>query len=188
MSYLETNGAGQAPPADGPGMFAELCGRIDLSIGAVSDLTRELRRPKKPRPLPAPVFGRVRASGVYPSSGVLALVFDQPGPEQGKFWYARSITVGGVNPTTTANGRADIYVSAMIPAQGITLAALGLADWRDFAATLPDVSFYGRGEFPMRHNENLITVISSGTAGQQYVAVCQFEEYQEGVVGEAWDI
>jgi hypothetical protein len=173
---------------DGPGPLAELCARIDLSIGAVSDLTQALKRPKKPAPLPQPVFGRVRASGLAVTATPLVLTFDQPGPVEGKFWYIRSITIGGLSPTTTAAGRADVYATAMLPNASLTLAALGLADWRDQAATLPSVAFYARGALPLRMNENLVVVISNGTNGQGYVAVAQFEEYQEGSMALDWDV
>lgn len=168
--------------------IAELCAKIDLTIGGVGELTRELRRPRKPRIPAQPVFGRVRASGIMPSVGPLILTFDQPGPEQGYFWYVRSIVIGGTDPSVVAAGTADIYVSAMLPNSSLTLAALGLADWRDHQATLPSVSFYSRGALPLRLNENLSIVVSGGTATHQYVAACQFEQYEEGSVKESWSV
>lgn len=171
------------------GLIADLCAKLELHVGVVEGLTRELRRPK-PRYVPAqPVFGRIRASGVVPSSGPLILNFDQPGPEQGFFWFVRSIVIGGLSPSITAMGAADVYVTAMLPNAAVTLAGLGLSDWRDHAATLPAVStFYSRGSLPLRMNENLVVIITGGTAGQQYVAAAQFEQYQEGNVRESWSV
>ncbi|MGH7484541.1 MAG: hypothetical protein ACREMY_02910, partial [bacterium] len=88
-----------------------------------------------------------------------------------------------------AQGKAFIYVTAMSGSnQVLTLAQLGLSDWRDQAATLPNVAFYSRGALPLRLNENLAIVITGGTAAQQYVAAAQIEEYQEAATPQAWDI
>ncbi|MGH7485252.1 MAG: hypothetical protein ACREMY_06545, partial [bacterium] len=89
---------------DGPGIFADLCAKLDLQIGSVDKLANRLSKPRKNLPPPQPVFGRVRASGAFPSSGSLVLRFDQPGPEIGKFWYVRSIVIGGLDPSVTAQG------------------------------------------------------------------------------------
>lgn len=168
------------------GIFAALCAKLDLSIGATDKLTSQLAKPRKRQPPAQPVFGRVRASGFASSAGFVVLKFDQAGPKQGYFWYIRSIVVGGLSPTTTAAGRADVYVVAGGTPQGSSLASLGLSDWRDQSATLPNVAFYGVGEMPLRHNEDLYIIISNGTGDQQYVAAAQFEQYEEAASRQEW--
>lgn len=181
MNGPETNG--------GPGVFVELAAKLDAHIGAIHDLSKELRRPRRPLPPAQPVFGRVRASVVVGSSGVAVLRFDQSGPTQGYFWYVRSLVIGGLSPSTVAAGTADVYVVAGgSVAEIATLAGLGLSDWRDHSASLPSVTFYGRGELPLRFNEHLSIVLSGATNGQQYVAAAQFEQYQEGSVKEDWAV
>lgn len=174
---------------NGAGGFVELAARIDAHIGAIHDLSRELRKPRRPLVPVQPVFGRSRASVTVGSSGVAVLRFDQAGPTQGYFWYVRSIVVGGLTPTTTAAGRADVYVVAGHSVEEIgTLAGVGLSDWRDQAATLPSVAFYGRGELPLRFNERLSIVLSNATNGQQYVAAVQFEQIEEAASKQTWDL
>jgi hypothetical protein len=173
----------EAGPGHGGG-FAELCAKLDLHIGSTEKLARQLRR----RPPAQPVLGRTVATGIFATAVPLILKFPLPGPDQGHFWFVRSVTIGGLTPTTTAAGRADIFVSATNLQAQPSLAAMGLGDWRDFAATLPDASFYGRGEMPLRLNEELFVVITGATNAQQYVAAVQFEDYEEAATAQAWDL
>lgn len=167
----------------GSGLAADLCGRLDLQIGSVTNLARAVAERAR-RPPAQPVFGRVATSGVAATGSSLILTFPLKGPDQGHFWYVRSIVVGGLSPTVAAAGRADIYVSAATLHS--PLASIGLADWRDERVSLPDVAFYGRGELPLRLNEELIVIVTGGTNGQVYVAAAQFEDFEEGVVPEGW--
>lgn len=172
--------------AEQSGLFADLCAKIDITVGSVDKLTAALNKPKR-RPPAQPVFGRVASSGVFSSAaGELILAFPIKGPDQGHFWYIRSIVIGGLDPTVTATGRADVFVSALNLQALTSIAAIGLADWRDTALTLPDISFYGRGEIPLRLNEELFVVITGATNGQQYVAAVQFEDYEEGATQQEW--
>jgi hypothetical protein len=98
----------------------------------------------------------------------------------------RSVAIGGLSPTVTATGRADVYVSAA-NAGVLTLASFGLSDWRDQSITLPNIAFYGRGELPLRLNEEIVVIISNGTNAQQYVATVQFEDFEEAASRQAWD-
>lgn len=175
-----------APSDQDAGMFAELCAKIDLHIGSTDRLAQTLEKQRR-RPLAQPVFGRTAASGVAPASGILVLGFPLAGPDQGHFWYVRSIIIAGLSPTTTAAGRADVYVSSSALVSQASLAAIGSSDWRDVSLTMPNIAFYGRGEFPLRLNEKLFVVISNGTSGQGYVAAAQFEDFEEGSSRESWD-
>src|SRR5262245_57631257 len=98
-------------PTDGAGLFADLAAKIDLHVGSVDKLSRQLRADRR-RPLAQPVFGRTASSGTFATGVPLILRFPLAGPDQGHFWYIRSIVVGGLSPTTTAAGRADVYVSS----------------------------------------------------------------------------
>jgi hypothetical protein len=172
-------------PAPAGGLMADLLAKFDLHIGATDRLVEHLRRKRPPA---QPVFGRTAATGLFVTATPLILRFPLPGPDQGHFWYVRSIVIGGLSPTVTAAGRADIFVSASNLLSQPSLAAIGLADWRDQAATLPDVSFYGEGELPLRLNEELFVVITGGTNGQQYVAAAQFVDYEESAAQEGWSL
>lgn len=171
------------------GLLADLCVKIDLQVGAVDKLADAERRRRMVSAQPQPALIRTRASASASAAGIAVLRFDLAGPDQGHLWFVRSLVIGGLSPTVTAAGRADVYVTAgsSVPALG-SLAALGLSDWRDQAATLPDISFYGRGELPLRLNEELFVVISNGTTAQQYVAVAQVEDFREAALREEWGL
>jgi hypothetical protein len=174
-------------PADvGSGIVADLCAKIDLHVGSVERLSKTLERQRRTPPA-QPVFGRTAAAGVFATGAALILTFPLKGPDLGHFWYVRSIAIGGLSPTVAAAGRADVYVSAA-NAGVLTLASFGLGDWRDQTLGLPNVAFYGRGELPLRLNEEIVVVVSNGTNAQQYVATVQFEDYAEAASRQAWDL
>lgn len=170
------------------GLLAGLAAKLDLHIGSVSKLTRQVAKGMA-KPPAQPVFGRTAATGVVPTGGFLVLRFAQAGPDQGHFWYVRNIVIGGTDPSVTAAGKADVYVSATGLSSQPGLSSLGLSDWRDHYASLPVVSaFYGRGVMPLRLNEELFVVLTGATVGQVYVAAAQYEDYEEGAVGESWSV
>lgn len=173
-------------PATG-GALAELGAKIDLHIGSVDKLADTLAKQRR-RPPAQPVFGRVIATGIVPASGFLVLRFPLKGPDQGHFWYVRQLVIGGATRATTAAGSADVFVSATDLTSQPSLAAIGLSDERDFALTLPKNAFYGRGELPLRLNEELFVAISGGTPAQQYTAALSFEDFEESAVRQAWDL
>lgn len=168
------------------GLVAELCAKLDLHIGSTDKLAKAVARQKPPS---QPVFGRTAGAGLFVTGLPLVISFPLKGPDQGHFWYVRSIVVGGLSPTVAAAGRADVYISAA-GLGGVTpsLAAIGLADWRDQSIALPNVSFYGTGEMPLRLNEELFVVVTGGTNGQQYVAAVQFEDYEEAARKQDWSM
>lgn len=173
---------------NGPGVLLELCAKLDAHITAVHDLSKELRKPPpKPKKPQQPSFIRVRGSATATAAGLAIITFDLKGPDQGHWWAVRSIVIGGSTVSTSAMGTADVFVTAM-SGPTTTIANMGLADWRDHAATLPDVSFYGRGELPLRLNEELLVIVSGGTSGQQYVAAAQVEDYEEAADIQTWSL
>jgi hypothetical protein len=168
--------------------LVDLAAKIDLHIGTTKKLADKLVQAAN-RPLPQPVFGRVATSGLAPASGPLILKFPLAGPDQGHFWYIRSITVGGLAVGTAAAGTADVFISAADLRSITSLAAIGLADWRDHFTSLPVVSqFYGTGSMPLRFNEEIYIAVSGGTSGQMYVASCQFQDYEEGRMALDWGV
>lgn len=178
--------AGNGIEAEVSGAIAGLGAKLDLSIGSIDKLGNRLERQLKKIPA-QPVFGRVRGTAIADSSGFALIRFDQPGPTQGFFWYVRSLSIGGLSPSVTAAGSADVYVIAgQPPAQADDLLSLGLSDWRDRATTLPSPAFYGSGELVLRMNENLYVIVTGGTNLQQYVAAASIEIYEEAAIRQAW--
>lgn len=146
-------------------------------------------------PIDRPLVG----SGAYPSTGIMA--FDLGGPDMGRRWLLRRIAVGGTTPTTTTAGRADVFVSAVPPIDPVTggtggsgvltgtaLRAGCLADWRDQATSLPQVSGYTSRTIVVGPNESLWVVISSGTASQQYVCNAGVMETMESAATQSYDL
>lgn len=170
------------------GLFADLCAKIDLQIGSVTKLTKTVGDAAR-KPPAQPSLIHLAGVRTADATGLAVIRFGLRGPDLGHFWYVRNITVGGLSPTVTAAGRCDVYVIAGgTPMNGAGLTALGLADWRDESLTLPNVAFYGRGELPLRRGETIFLVVSGGTAGQQYAASGQIEDYEEAPIRQGWEM
>jgi hypothetical protein len=133
-----------------------------------------------------PVFNQTQDSVIITAGGfgVIRLA----GPDQGHFWYVRRVVIGGVTPTTVAAGRGDLFVSAADHRSKTALNQFALTDWRDQALALPSITVYNRGGLNMRLNEELYVAISGATVAQQYIAVCQFEDYEEAAVRQEWAV
>lgn len=170
---------------NGGNTLAELVAKIDVHIGSVDKLAEKITQRRPPA---QPVFGRVTTTGLFVAGAVTILRFPLRGPDQGHFWYVRSLIVGGLAPTTTAAGRCDVFVSGADLRELQTLAAIGMGDWRDQSTFLPNIAFYGRGELELRSHEKLFVAISDGTDGQAYVASMSFEDYEEGAVRQGWSL
>lgn len=132
----------------------------------------------------APVTARIPFGGACNGAGFGIFGIDI-GPAMGSFWYILSCAVsGGVPGTAVAGARADLYVSAANPGAGATTLAtvastLGTSDWTDQYAALPNIAFYGRGQMPLRLNEQLFVVVSGAPANQPITCAIRIEEYQE---------
>lgn len=143
---------------------------------------------------PQPIEDIRRNSATFSSSGVLGL--SMGGPEQGRVWRVRSIAVGGVTPTTTEAGRADVFVAnapvqlfAGGPASGsqpgadgvvfaTALAPGSLNNWRDQTTVLPNVAFYGLGDLSVHAGEQLWVVFSSGTSTDVLFANARIDDFE----------
>lgn len=170
------------------GLIADLAAKFDFHIGSLSKAAKAMAAATR-RPPAQPVFGRIATTGTAPASGILVLRFPLAGPDQGHFWYVRQLVVGGLTRTTAAAGSVDVFVSATSTLSALgSLAAIGIADERDFSAAMPNNAFYGRGELALRFNEELFVVVSGGTSGQAYVAAASFEDFEEAGVREEWSV
>lgn len=170
------------------GLVADLCAKLDLHIGSTEKLQRSMARTLQ-KPPAQPVFGRSAGIAAFVTGASAVIDISQNGPDQGHFWYIRSIVVGGLNPSLAVTGRGDIYISSTDLSRIPSLAAIGLGDWRDWADMTPGVAqiaFYGRGEMCLRCSEKVFVVISNGTNGQQYVATVAYEDYEEGASKQEW--
>lgn len=146
------------------------------------DMTEERILSELPKPLPQPVQSRAVGSAVavpVPGGAGFAVI-DCGGPSRGHAWQVLSIAIGGLSTLTTASGRADIFISTMDFRLFATLEAPGLSDWRDFSTALPNVAFYDKDQMYLRGPEHLYVVISSATAGQEYVAAATLTDLQDG--------
>ena len=148
--------------------------KLDQYLQLASDIPRDIK---------------VVVSGVCPTPTVafsLKSAVGGIGPEAGEVWVLRRIAVGGITPTTTATGRADIYMSGQDPTAGGSLPFTG--DWIDQATTLPLTAGYSNRQCVLRSNDNLFVVITNGLQAQQYVANLQFSVYREGTIQPELDI
>lgn len=171
--------------SSGSGFFANLIGSLNIGFGNVVSELQKTRRSIVP-PV-APVFGR-KAQPVQLSAAGFGIVRLE-GPDQGHYWYIRGITVAGNNdPSVVVTGRADVFVSASDLRNNQSLAQIGLADWRDFTAVIPNVAPYSKGEITLRFNEELYIVFSGGTANATYFAACNFQDFQESNDAQSWSI
>jgi hypothetical protein len=141
---------------------------IGLSIGESIDAqTRSWSQLMARLQHSTPIFKRLSASGVYPASGDLVLVFGTP--DQGTIWEVKNVVIGGADFNTSATGSAGLYVGAFVPQQNAPNPG-GITNGVDYSTTLPKVATYSAGQVVVNDQEYLYAVIFSGTATQQYAA------------------
>lgn len=126
-----------------------------------------------------PASVRLWANAIIPSPTTRTGI-NLGGPDPGFYWLVRRLIVGGVAWKTAAAGTAEIYITGLSGGQGgaVTgpiISALALSDMVDQAPSLPNKAYYSNQQFMIQEQENLMVVIDSGTAAQQYVATCQIE-------------
>ncbi len=140
--------------------------KLDANLDAQRRLIRRLDAT-------TPIMHRPTVSGVCPTP-TASFALDLGTPSQGTFWEVRKVVVGGLELTTTAAGSAGLYLSGSPTVNGA-----GLNNAEDYAASLPNVGYYGAGALYVRPNEHLFVVVFGGTAGQTYVANAFARIYQE---------
>lgn len=139
-----------------------------------------------------PVLGKVTFSMVCNAAGFGIFNSNQMqlnGPDQGHIWYVRRIGVQGTIIGTTVTGRFDVFVMASsMPSFYTTLNQMPVGEWQDGSSSIPNNAFYGRGQMPLRFNENLIFVVSGAPNGQQISGQFVFEDFQEAAIGQDWSV
>ena len=165
----------------------EVVAGLSLELGRMNDrydadrLAERRKREAMRARVPADV--RFQASGIIPTPTVRAGL-NLGGPDAGYYWLVRRLVVGGVTWKTTAAGTSEVYITALTGQQGqifsgSLITGLALSDLVDQSAALPNKAFYSNRQMIVRQNENLVVVIDTGTAGQQYVAAAQVEFHRE---------
>lgn len=175
-----------ATEPEGPSI--DIAAKFALTLDAVSGLSSRMARVAKRlemQPM-TPVARSYPVSTIIPAGGFAVAIIQ--GPDQGHYWYVRSIVVGGATPATAVAGRADVFVSAADLRQSPSVAAIGLNNWRDQAATMPLVAFYGTGEMRLVAGEDLFIVFSGATPAQQYNALAYIEDVQDAPVKQEFGV
>ena len=161
---------------------AGLFGEIHASLGSLVKHARrvEARWIQRASDAPKDQLFRFQATIGTPTAATTLQSMETGGlgPQPGQIWIVRAIRVGGITPTTTAAGRADIYQSPVDPTYGG--AAGNTANWIDQAVSLPLVAMYSSRQIVLRAPDNLYVVVTNGTAAQQYVPNVQVEVYNDG--------
>ena len=154
-------------------LTASLKAFVNLDLGGRLDkMNAYLERLNKN----TPVLRRVAASGIAVTS--TTLIIDLGTPDKGTFWNVENIVLGGVEVNVAAAGSAGMYVVG-----GLSGNAPGLNNAVDYAATLPNVGYYGFRDVVVSDSEHLIVAIFGGTNDQQYVCASSVSVYPVDVAG-----
>jgi hypothetical protein len=176
--------------ADGVGIDLSL-GPVDLMAGIKVELGKmnkhndwERKRAAEAARAKVPAQVRMFASVVIPTPTVRTGI-NIGGPDAGYFWLLRRLVIGGTTFKTTAAGTAEVYVTGLTGQQGAAIvgpivSAMSLNDMVDQFATLPTTPprLYSNQQVIVQAQENLMVVIDTGTAGQQYTTAAQFEVWR----------
>lgn len=108
-----------------------------------------------------PILHRIVRAG---SSTSTTLILDLGKPDQGYYWDVEQVTAGGTDLNVTAAGSLGLYVTG-----ALTTVSPGLGYAVDYAASLPNVGFYGFRDIVVNASEHLYAVIFTPTASQTYV-------------------
>jgi hypothetical protein len=165
----------------------EIMAGLKAELATMNKQNAEAWRRREQQRARVPMTVRQFASAVIPTPTVRTGI-SFAGPDPGYYWMLRRLIIGGLNWKTTAAGTAEIYVTALSAAQGQAavgpiVAGLALSDMVDQAATLPNVSFYSDQQVVIQEQENLVVLIDTGTAGQQYVCTGLFQVFRTLAVG-----
>lgn len=175
------------------GSHLDIMASINLALGRLNKhIDEQARRwERNAKKASAPVLGKVAYSG-QANAGGFAILLNQgghliDGPDQGNIWFIRRITICGPDPSATVTGSAFVFVSAMDYSGTVTsIAGMGSMDLQDFTNTIPNVSFYGRGEMALRFNESITIAVQGVPANQVIVGSYAFEQFEEGAFRQDW--
>jgi hypothetical protein len=166
---------------ESPGGLVSILADLKVTIGNMRDTVSQLNaNVNKSTHMEVPrlfrAIGQVNAN----ASGFGVIALDTPGPPAGWYWYVRRICVGGLTPTTTAAGRADVYASAMDLRVFVNNTQMSMLNWIDQAQQLPLCGSYSAGELFVLWPEQLFVIIDNGTNGQAYTARVDIQQFQDG--------
>jgi len=147
-------------------MGLEVVAGLVWNLGRLCDQIEEAERRRETE---QPIWADLVGQGTCGSTGILALSCG--GPPQGTLWHVKVLAVGGPAFFEQVAGFAEYYSSGWIAdaASGATVAPSGMADLRDAACAMPNVSDYEDGQFLVRDTAKCWVVVRGGTPGQQYV-------------------
>lgn len=163
------------------GVVAHLVGQLGLLVqfgGEQAEHLAGMARTLRRTAAQTPVQYVTQGSAVIDAAGLGVVAFTPAGPDQGHFWYVRSLVVGGATWDTAAAGSAEVYASAM-DLRLMRDASPPLTDLIDQATALPLPAKYGRGELTLRNPERLFVRFVGATPGQEYTASIRLEDVQE---------
>lgn len=160
----------------------EVSGGLSIAIGGVTSEVRALRRDQQRIAGRMPINNNIYGTATCPTPTANFTV-DCRGPNQGRMWHLRRITVGGGAFPFTAAGTAYLFV-------GINPIALGQApiptELADFTTeSFPQRAFYSERQILARAGERLRLVIVGGTAGVQYFANGLVEDWPDRPIAVA---
>jgi hypothetical protein len=168
---------GAGPPDDkGAGLDLSIFGEIALHLRSLADSADRQDKERQERLARLPIFKSLAASGRFPSSGNLGLVFNEK-PDLGRMWIVRGISIGGVTWGTTAAGSAELYVTGQPGA--VVAVNRDLTTLADEAPSLPAVNTYSSTQIVVNGGAYLVVVIVGGSSGQNYAARVQIEDHPE---------
>ena len=166
-----------------PGVLAKVWAKLDLTLSRHTDALDKNSKSlaKMADDFVAPVNYRMGGSTIINAAGygVVRLA----GPDLGHLWHVMALQLSGNTIGTTVAGRADVFVTAMDPrtpnATVDPRTLIGAQDWRDYAASLPSVAFYGKDLLTMRMQEELFVIFSGVASGTQVNAFATILDIQE---------
>lgn len=159
--------AGDSPGGFDFGVFAKLAVHLE-SMAARQD--REDRR--RSRMVPADITQA--AAGVVPSTG--DLVLDLGSCPMGRAWQIRRLVVGGAAANDTPTGSAFVFATGYPPAD---LSTVGMVDSFPSFSSGAQGNTYGTHQLWLVGGVHLWVVIAGGSAGVQWVAAFQGEDFEE---------
>jgi hypothetical protein len=149
--------------------------RIAAGIEKLSEQAETERRRKESL---IPGDETMVGQGLFPSSG--NLVLDLGSAPIGRVFQVRRIVIGGSLATNTPAGSAFAYVRGQPPSD---LSTIGIVDsWPSFT-TGAQGSTYGTHQLWIPPASHLFIVITGGSAGLQWVAEAQVEDFAQKSYG-----
>ena len=161
----------------------ELVAGLKAAIGANTDALEKMRRDRLSQ---IPIDTLLKASGVGPASGNLALSDPQHGPSMSRLWLVRRCIVGGTSWGAMVAGTFELYATGL---PGLQCASLRpLDELVDESSGLPNKAYYSNRQVVVFPNQTLIGVIVGPGSGTNYVMAIQAEDYAVAAVREVYGL